>query len=205
MIKEKKTQQLKIIAVLARWILKLIGWKMVGERPGIPKYVMLGYPHTSNWDVPIGLLIFAAAGVRLNWVGKHTLFKKPFGWVIRLIGGVPVNRDTTKNFVQLVADVFDSRKELVLTVSPEGTRGKAEFWRSGFYYIALAAGIPIALAFLDYGNKTGGFGPIIMPSGDIKSDFEKIRKFYAGMKGKKPQDMTPIILRPDSEEVQKKK
>jgi len=199
MIKEKKTQQIKIIAILARWVLKLFGWKVVGEKPETPKYVMLGYPHTSNWDVPLGLLIYAAAGVRLNWVGKHTLFKKPFGWVIRLIGGVPVNRDTTKNFVQLVADVFKNHKELALALSPEGTRGKADFWRTGFYYIAKEAGVPIALCFLDYGKKTGGFGPLIMPSGNIENDFEKFKDFYLGMKGKNPEDMTPIILRPVSD------
>lgn len=197
MIKEKKAQHIKIVAVAARWILKLLGWQVVGEKPATSKYIMLGYPHTSNWDVPLGLLIFAATGVRLNWVGKHTLFKKPFGWVIRLIGGVPVNRDTTKNFVQLVADVFNNHEELALALSPEGTRGKADFWRTGFYYIAKEAGVPIAFCFLDYGKKRGGFGPLLMPGDDIESDFEKFRDFYSGIKGKNPQDMTAIRLRPN--------
>ncbi len=199
MIKEKKTEQNKFIAVLSRWLLKLIGWEVTGERPNVSKYVMLGYPHTSNWDVPLGLLIYAAAGVRLNWVGKHTLFKKPFGWVIRLIGGVPVNRDTTKNFVQLVAEVFQNHKELALALSPEGTRSKADYWRTGFYYIAKEAGVPIALCFLDYEKKRGGFGPLIIPTGNIETDFEKFKDFYSGIKGKNPEDMTTIQLRPAAE------
>ncbi len=177
---------------LSRIILKLIGWEAVGDIPDVPKYVMLGYPHTSNWDVPIGLAIFTALGVRLQWIGKHTLFKNPLGYLSRWAGGIPINRETTKNFVQQVADVFKEHDKLVITLSPEGTRGKTDFWRTGFYYIALGAGVPIACAFLDYKNKRGGFGPLIYPSGNIEEDFKLFREFYSGILGKAPELMGDI-------------
>jgi 1-acyl-sn-glycerol-3-phosphate acyltransferase len=153
---------------------------------------MIGYPHTSNWDVPLGLLVNTALGVRLQWVGKHTLFKKPLGYISRWTGGIPINRETTKNFVQEVADVFKEHERLVITLSPEGTRGKTDFWRTGFYYIALGAGVPIACAFLDYKNKRGGFGPLIYPSGDLEKDFEQFRAFYSDIRGKYPELMGNI-------------
>lgn len=158
---------------------------------------MIGYPHTSNWDVPLGLLIFAALGVRLHWIGKHTLFKKPLVWITKPLGGIPVDRDQTKNFVQAVVDVFKTTDELALAVSPEGTRIKTDFWRTGFYYIAQGAGVPIATAFLDYKNKRGGFGPPIHPSGDIKADLEIIKAFYADKPGRFPQEMGTIRLKPE--------
>jgi len=190
-----KVVQKKYKQILAQWALRLIGWKVIGEVPKSPKYVMVGYPHTSNWDVPIGLLIYTALGVRLHWVGKHTLFKKPIGWVMRLLGGIPVNREKTKNFVQQVIDIFNESKELNLTVSPEGTRSTGKFWRTGFYYIAQGAGVPIATGFLDYSNKTGGFGPLVEPSGDIKADFNIFKNFYSNIKGKFPDDMGEIRLK----------
>ncbi len=196
MIKEKKLSELKNYKrILAKGILKLIGWKAVGEVPDTPKYVMLGYPHTSNWDVPIGLLIFIALGVRVHWVGKHTLFKKPFGWFIKKIGGIPLNRSTTKNFVQQVIDIFNDADELVLTVATEGTRQKTDAWRTGFYYIAAGANLPIATGFLDYSKKTGGFGPLVKPSGDFEADFKIFKNFYSGIQGKHPKEMAEIRIK----------
>lgn len=190
----KKGGRFKFRTKLASWILKLIGWQAIGEVPKDPKYVMVGYPHTSNWDVPVGLLIFTALGVRLHWVGKHTLFKFPLSLITKTIGGIPVNRSTTKNFVQQVIDVFNNSEKLVLTVSPEGTRKKTNFWRTGFYYIAQGANIPIATGFLDYKNKQGGFGPLVKPSGDIEADFKIFYDFYSTKTGKLPQDMADIRL-----------
>lgn len=196
MIKEKKQADFKKYKqALARYILKLIGWKAVGELPGTPKYVMIGYPHTSNWDVPLGLLIFTALGIRLHWVGKHTLFKRPFGWFVKKMGGIPLNRSTTKNFVQQVIDIFNNSKELILTVSPEGTRGKTSYWKTGFYYIAVGAKVPIATGFLDYSKKTGGFGPLVRPTGDIETDFKTFNTIYSGMLGKHPEDMAEIRIK----------
>lgn len=169
-------------------ILRLLGWEVVGSAPSEPKYVMIGYPHTSNWDVFYGLLIFTALGVRLQWVGKHTLFSGPFGRLIRKLGGIPVNRSRSQNFVQTVIDLFDKMERLVLVLSPEATRNKSNFWRSGFYHIASGAHVPVALAFLDYKNKTGGFGPKFYPSGDMDKDIQICRDFFKGISGKKAQN-----------------
>jgi len=197
-LKEKKQEdQSKLMRVFSRWLLKFIGWSVEGQVPSEPQYVLLGYPHTSNWDVPLGKLIFSVLGVRLHWVGKHTLFKKPQVWITKPLGGIPLNRDQTKNFVQAVVDVFKSTDELVLTVSPEGTRTKTDFWRTGFYYIALGAKVPIALGFLDYKNKRGGFGPVIHPSGNLEADLEIIKEFYADKYGKNPEEMGTIRPRPE--------
>lgn len=198
MLKEKKQDdQSKLFRAFSRWLLRLIGWKAVGQVPAEAQYVLLGYPHTSNWDVPIGKLIFSVLGVRLHWVGKHTLFKKPLVWITKPLGGIPVNRDQTKNFVQAVVDVFKSTSELILTVSPEGTRTKTEFWRTGFYYIAQGAKVPIALGFLDYKTKQGGFGPVIYPSGNLETDLNIIKEFYADKFGKFPEEMGVIRPRPE--------
>ena len=196
-IKEKKRKHKKdFIKGLARIILKLIGWRTEGEAPAASKYVMLGYPHTSNWDVPIGLLIFLAMGVRLHWVGKQTLFKMPFGWFMKKLGGIPVDRSRSQNFVRQVVDKFNDFDELVITMSPEGTRSKSPYWRSGFYHIARGANVPVALAFLDYRQKRGGFLGAFVPTGNIRGDLEIIKKHYVNVYGKIVENMGEIKLPP---------
>lgn len=196
-IKEKKRKQKRdFLKGFSGFVLKMIGWKAKGRVPDADKYVMVGYPHTSNWDVLIGLLVYFSLGVRLHWVGKQSLFKKPFGWFMKKLGAIPVDRSQSQNFVQQVIDKFDEFDELVLTLSPEGTRSKSAFWRSGFYYIAHGANIPIGLGFLDYKKKTGGFVGVIITSGNIESDMEKIRAQYKNIYGKNVQNMGEIILRP---------
>ncbi len=203
-IKEKKAREKSFIRILSGWILKLIGWKAVGEVPKEKKYVMIGYPHTSNWDTPIGLLVFTSMGVNLHWLGKQSLFKGVVGWLLKKTGGVPINRETSQNFVTEIQNTFNQFEQLVLTLSPEATRKKTEFWRTGFYYIAQSANVPIALAFLDYPKKTGGFGPLIWPSGDIEADLEKIRAFYQGIHGKYPEKEGLIRVRPKNEPTKNK-
>ena len=193
---KKSTKQGKIIRSLSGLILRLIGWKTAGQVPTAPKYVMIGYPHTSNWDTLLGLLVFKALGVRLNWVGKHTLFKPPLGWLIRWMGGIPVDRSDPRDFVQQMIDIFKVSDELVLTLSPEGTRKKTDHWKTGFYRIAVGADVPVALAFLDYSRKTGGFGPLLHPGDDLEKDLEIIQEFYAPIKGKFPELMGDIRLKP---------
>ncbi len=200
MFKEKKTKARLLIEFLCRWTLKLIGWRAVGKVPEVPKYVMIGYPHTSNWDTLIGLILYTSMGVHVRWLGKHSLFKGPLGWLIRKSGGIPIRRDISQNFVEKMKEVFRKSDYLVLTLSPEGTRKKTEYWRTGFYYIALAANVPIALGYLDYSNKTGGFGPLIFPSGDIEADLEKIRPFYKDIRAKFPENKGPIRIKPRKNE-----
>jgi len=182
---------------LADAILRVIRWRMVGEVPG-PKCVLIGAPHTSNWDFPIALLAFWWLRIDARWVGKHTLFKRPFGWLMRRLGGIPLDRERTRDFVSEVVGWFEHEESLVLAIAPEGTRGHTDCWRTGFYWIAHGAGVPIALGFLDYARRTAGIGESFMPAGDIEADMDRIRAFYADKTAKHPEKAGSIRVRPGS-------
>ncbi len=181
---------------LAQSFLNTLGWKVEANLPPTSKYVMIGAYHTSNWDFPLTLLVTSAMGIQLNWIGKDSLFRRPFGRLMRSLGGIPVDRFTHNKFVDQMIAAFHKHSEFVVAISPEGTRKKTEYWRSGFYYIALGANVPIALAYLDYRRKVGGVGTSLMPSGDIQADMVPIREFYADVSGKFPQQQGEIQIRP---------
>lgn len=186
-----------ILSWMARFILWIFGWRIDGSVvPNYPKMVMIGAPHTSNLDGFLYILIVLTLRVRANFLGKHTLFRPPFGWLITLAGGVPLNRSTTKNAVEQAVQVFQERDKMVLALAPEGTRKNVPYWKTGFYYIALGAGVPILLGYVDYPRRICGFGPMFMPSGDIEKDFEVIRAFYADKVGQHPERQGPIALPP---------
>ena len=138
-------------------------------------------------------------GVWPAWVGKNTLFRPPFGWLMRLLGGIPIDRSSSHNMVEQLADVFAARERLALAMPPEGTRSRAPHWKSGFYYVATLARVPIALGYLDYARKEGGIGTPILPSGDLPADMERIRAFYAGRQGRHPQLQGPMRLPAEDE------
>ena len=181
---------------LARWILRLFGWEVEDRLPDTPRYVTIGAPHTSNWDFPVAILTMWAIGLDGRWVGKHTLFRPPFGWIMRKLGGVPLNRDTTQDFVSQMVERFRELDEFVLVIAPEGTRSHTPHWRTGFYWIAHGAGVPIALGFLDYARKRAGVAEVFVPSGDLESDFETIRAFYADKTGKRPEKTSQLRIKP---------
>lgn len=183
--------------VLALTILRLLNWKLDVTLPTAPKYVVIGAPHTSNWDLIYTLLMVYATGLHLHWLGKDTLFRGPFDKFFRWLGGIPVNRRERTNFVQQMVDHFDSYTELVLAVSPEGTRSIAKYWKTGFYHIARCANVPIAMGYIDYATRTVGIGPSFVPGGDIQADFELIKAFYRGKVGKNPHLQGGIELRPE--------
>ena len=182
---------------LALATLRLNSWKLDVTLPASPKFVMIGAPHTSNWDLLSALLIKYGAGLNMRWIGKDSAFHWPLGGVMRRLGGIPVNRHSSHNFVSQVVETFNRLENLVIAISPEGTRSKTHYWRTGFYYIALGAGVPIALGYVDYGNKVVGIGPSITPTGDIQADFVHIKEFYSGIKGRHPELQGEIKLRPD--------
>jgi len=186
---------------LARLIYKLVGWKAEGGPPDLPKFVVIGAPHTSNWDGVNMFLTSTILGVRMFWLGKHTLFRPPLGWLMRWTGGIPVNRQSTKNAVEQVVDVFKARDRFVVIVAPEGTRKQVDHWKTGFYYIALGAGVPIVLGYVDYPNNRAGLGPALIPSGDIEADFEIIRAFYADKGGRHPAQAGTVAVPPPKTEV----
>jgi 1-acyl-sn-glycerol-3-phosphate acyltransferase len=158
------------------------------------KYVLIGSPHTSNWDFPIALLLLRVLGIEGHWIAKHTVFRWPVGWLMRWLGGLPVDRTSSHNFVDQIVQLFEERERLVITIAPEGTRKRTAHWKTGFYYIALGAGIPIVLGYLDYPNKRGGLGPTIQPSGDLEADLDRMKEFYADKTGRHPGKMGEIAI-----------
>jgi 1-acyl-sn-glycerol-3-phosphate acyltransferase len=182
---------------LAKTILRLLSWNLRVDLPQTHKYVLIGAPHTSNWDLMYALLFSHAAGIHISWIGKESLFRWPLGILMRWLGGIPVDRRVRGNFVQQVVDVFNRSERLVVAITPEGTRSQVHYWKTGFYYIAHGAGTPIALGFIDYGRKELGIGPAITPSGDIHADFEAIRSFYTGKLGRYHHKQGEMLLRPE--------
>jgi 1-acyl-sn-glycerol-3-phosphate acyltransferase len=188
-----------LIRALSKLILRLGGWRAEGDPPAFDKYVIIAAPHTTNWDF-VWVLAFAGYyGIRIRWVGKHTLFRAPFGRLMQALGGIPVRRDRRQSFVQQMADLFQRDEPLRLVVAVEGSRSYGGHWKSGFYHIARTAGVPIAMSYLDYGQRRGGFGPILRPSGDIRRDMDQLRTFYADKSGKYPAKSGPIRLVEESE------
>jgi len=183
--------------LFANWILKLIGWQVVGSFPEIPKFVLVGAPHTSNWDFPLAMLLMYATGVRFNWIGKDSLFRPPFGGLFRRLGGIPVWRDRRGNFVSQIVEAFERSKRLIIAIAPEGTRSKIAYWKTGFYYMALGARVPLVLGFIDYGRRQVGVGSLFHPSGDIQADFCRLRDFYTDKTGLYPDKQSAIEICPE--------
>jgi 1-acyl-sn-glycerol-3-phosphate acyltransferase len=187
-----------ILQGLSICILRICGWRREGRLPNIPKYVMLVAPHTSNWDMPIGMAIVFAFKLKLNWLAKESLFRWHFGGLIRWLGGIPINRSKSCDVVARSIQTFKDKKKMVMVVAPEGTRKKANYWKTGFYHIAIGANVPIVMGFIDYARKVGGIGPTLIPTGDIEFDMQKIRCFYDEITGKIPDKSTPAMIAPRS-------
>jgi len=180
---------------LAHWFLRRGGWKIEGQPPEDKHFVLIAAPHTSNWDLPYLLAFATVFDIKVSWLAKHSLFYPPMGWVLRALGGIPIVRHKKSNVVDAMVEEFASRSELVLVVPTEGTRSRVECWKSGFYHIAIGAGVDIVPSYLDYGNKRGGFGPALNPTGDLAVDMQYFREFYADKTGKFPELFGPVRLR----------
>ncbi len=176
-------------------LLNLFGWNLEKKIPADNKILIIGAPHTSNWDFPLTLLAMSALGLRFSWIGKHTLFNGPIGRLYHKIGGIPVNRKASSGFINQIVHTFAERDVLRLAIAPEGTRSKGDHWKAGFYRIAVQADIKICLGFIDYTTKTIGLGPTLTPSRDIAADFAVIKEFYKEKTGKHPQKKSTIRLR----------
>jgi 1-acyl-sn-glycerol-3-phosphate acyltransferase len=177
----------------------MTGWKPDGVRPEARQYILIAAPHTTNWDFPYLIAYAAYFELQINWMGKHTLFNPPFGRIMRALGGIPVQRHKRENLVESLAALFREYEDLGLVVPAEGTRNHVDYWKSGFYHIARAAGVPIVMSYLDYTEKRGGFGPAFHPSGDISKDMDAVRAFYEGKQGKFPELFGQIRLREEEE------
>jgi 1-acyl-sn-glycerol-3-phosphate acyltransferase len=163
---------------------KILGWKLNGEFPShLNKFVAIVVPHTSWWDFVLGLLVRKVWDEEINYIGKKSLFDSPFGWFFKWTGGAAIDRSKTNDTVKATAQIFNERKKFRLALSPEGTRKKVERWKTGFYFIAKTANVPIVLVAFDYGKKEIKISEPKFPTDDQIADFEKYHAFYDGVEG----------------------
>ncbi len=185
-------QNKNMIKLLGKIILKLWGWKITDTTPnGVLSYkkaVMIAAPHTSNWDYPFTMAMLYSTDIPLKYLAKSSLFKFPLGLIIKGLGGVPVNRSQKNNLVNDMAEMIkNSAKPINLVIPVEGTRGYASEWKSGFYHIALAAGVPIIFGFLDFAKREGGYLDVFYPTGNYEKDLVEIQKQYLHVTPKHPE------------------
>ena len=183
---------------LARGLLKITGWEMIGDAPAVDKAVLIIAPHTSNWD---GLWVLAykiAMGIEARFFAKHTLFWWPLGNILRHMGAIPVNREKSGDLVQYAIESFNTHDRFLLGLAPEGTRKWMPYWKTGFYRIAMEVGVPIVLGFIDCQEKRMGIGATFVPSGILEQDLDLVRKFYAAFTPRHAKNMSPIEFPPDS-------
>jgi|Deesub1362A_J573_1020465.scaffolds.fasta_scaffold03037_3 1-acyl-sn-glycerol-3-phosphate acyltransferase len=185
---------------LGHALMRSFGWRVEIQLPEQRKCVLIGAPHTSNWDFLIMLMLRMCAGVPFHFIGKVELFRGPMGWLFRKLGGIPVDRRRRANLVSQIVESFNQRDQMMLVITPEATRSRSDYWKSGFYHIARQAGVPIALGYVDFSRRQTGIGPCFMPSGNIESDMAMIRDFYADKVGKFPENQGQVRLRPPGEQ-----
>ena len=173
---------------IARWLLKIWGWHVEFEEWPLPdKYVLIAIPHTSGWDFPVGILISRAYKLDIKYVGKKSLFRPPFGALFRWLGGYPVDRSKRTRFVDSVIDIFNEKEKFSICIAPEGTRKRVDKLKTGFYFIAKGANIPVILCKFDWANKMVGISKPFWPTDDQEADFRLIDDFFAGVAGRKPE------------------
>ncbi len=181
--------------------LKTYGWRVENRIPDVDKCVIIAAPHTSNWDFPFTIAVASALDLDFYWLGKHTMFENVFGPLLKNIGGIPIDRRQRGNYVEKIAEFINEKDRIALALAPEGTRSKAERWKSGFYHIARAADVPIVLGFLDFENKVGGLGHVISPVGSREEVLAEIRDFYHAEMAYKPGlFVEPRFRAPSTEE-----
>lgn len=173
---------------------KIMGWRLEGQFPELDKCVVIVIPHTHWKDFTLGLVVRKMVNVKINYVGKDSLFRPPYGWFFRWMGGAPVDRSKSSNKVEAVARIFRERKTFRLALAPEGTRKAVQKLRTGFYYMAHSAGVPIVMVAFDFGGKRVKISPPYRPSGDWEDDLKDIRAFYADVRGKVPESGWPHCL-----------
>jgi 1-acyl-sn-glycerol-3-phosphate acyltransferase len=172
---------------LGRSLLKLMGWRIEGQLPKLDKFVAIGAHHTSNWDFVIFIAMKFVLRLNARWFGKHSIFRWPFGGLMRTWGGIAIRRDRQLNTVEQAVQAFRENRQFILVLSPEGTRKKVERWKMGFYHIARGAGVPIVMGALDYQNRRVVIGPTFYPTGDEQADLATMLAFFRPFVPKKPE------------------
>ncbi len=170
-----------------RSLLTLFGWHVEGEIPHTGKYILIGAPHTSNWDLPLAIAASFVCRTKIHWLGKAALFHWPYGWFMRMLGGIAIDRSRPHGMVEQLKSLLDECDNLVVVVAAKGTRKKTQYWKSGFYWIAYTAQIPVLCSFFDYRNKRVNIGLALMLSGNVKADMDIIRDYFKEMSGLRPE------------------
>jgi 1-acyl-sn-glycerol-3-phosphate acyltransferase len=176
-----------LLAALARMVLRITGWKLDVQLPNEPKMVILAAPHTSNWDGVIAITAGLALDIHMNIFVKHSLFRPPFGRLLRTLGAMPIDRRAPGGTVAVITRAFAKQPQMLVALAPEGTRSRAEKWKRGFHQIASNAGVPIVCAYIDYRRKRIGIGPVFRPSDSYAADLETIQAFYRTITPRHPE------------------
>ena len=176
-----------IFYYLTKFIMRVVGWRMDGELPDLPKFVLIGAPHTSNWDFVLFLGVIFNLRANVRFMGKAEIFRSPIGFFFRYCGGVPVDRSKSTGLVDQMVQACRESDHFILTIAPEGTRHQVEQWKRGFYHIAKGAGIPIVMAVVDGKHKTVRVGQVFHPTENIEADIKAIQGFFEGIVGINPR------------------
>ncbi|WP_197463744.1 lysophospholipid acyltransferase family protein [Desulfuromonas sp. DDH964] len=178
----------RLSRALGRFAMRRLGWRLAGPFPEQSKLVVVVAPHTSNWDFIVGIALVFATGLHANWLAKHVFFRPPLGLLARWLGGIAVDRSKRNDLVEQTTAIYRQRERIWLGITPEGTRKKVERWKSGFWHIAKAAGVPIALCYFDYRKREIGFGPLLLPGENYEADLARIQAFYADVAPRHPEN-----------------
>ncbi len=178
---------MRVRRALARAYWRVSRWSPDPTKPPQEgRGILLGAPHTSNWDFVLMLALAWHWGVSVRWLGKQSLFKRPFGPLMRALGGIPVQRDNPGHLVEDMVEQLSSSGPTYLVITPEGSRSAQPYWKSGFYRIARATGFTVTLGYVDRRTMTAGLGPTLTMTGDVRADMDRVRAFYAGKVGVRP-------------------
>ena len=177
---------------MVHWAFARLGWKFLGGLPPDPKVIVVGAPHTSNWDFLAFMAAMGGFRIKARYLGKHSLFRWPFGLFFRALGGIPVDRRRPGGIVAQVSEAFSRSQEMALVIAPEGTRAWAPVWKSGFLRMAEAAGVPVVPGILDWRRKTITLAPPVYFEGDVSSFMDQLRQAYSGAEGVRPEKQGPI-------------
>jgi len=181
-----------ILRGMFRLAFRILGWRVVGNLPDLPKFVLIGAPHTSNWDFIIFLALAFHLEADVRYMGKAELFRSPIGGFFRYCGGYPVERNKSQGLVEQMADIMQESERFILVIAPEGTRHKVREWKTGFYHIARRADVPVVAAYIDSTVKSCGIGPTFQLTDNLESDIKSIQSFYAGKMGVHPHKTSEL-------------
>lgn len=185
-----------MLATISQKILQFMGWKLQQPPQTVKGCIIIGAPHTTNWDLPITLLTLWSLKLKCHWAMKDSMFFFPIGKLFTAMGGIPVNRKVRNDFPRIIKDRFIKDKDFNIAIAPEGTRSFTDHWKFGFYQIALDVGADIALAFADHGKKEIGISKVFTPCGDLEKDFEIFKEFYSEIQGLHPEKQSTVAIRP---------